>query len=160
MEKKMFPEAEAEILCSGRAREENFPNPAAGVAILRRSCYCKGTKKKPCKPSGTMKIRCGTGSMIYKSVGKQNNATQNRTEKQSDTFRHFFRVEWFLPAPYNKKGKTRKCTKNVAMPCSKEEFLWNVRFHPWSGSFLPSPGCSRHIRWFTPLTRTAKPAVA
>lgn len=29
------------------------------------------------------------------------------------------------------------------MPCSKEEFLWNVRFHPWSGSFLPSPGCSR-----------------
>ena len=46
------------------------------------------------------------------------------------------------------------------MPCSKEEFLWNVRFHPWSGTFLPSPGCSRHIRWFTPLTRTAKPAVA
>lgn len=37
------------------------------------------------------------------------------------------------------------------MPCSKEEFLWNVHFHPWSGSFLPSPGCSRHIRWFTPL---------
>lgn len=32
------------------------------------------------------------------------------------------------------------------MPCSKEEFLWNVRFHLWSGSFLPSPGCSRHIR--------------
>lgn len=28
------------------------------------------------------------------------------------------------------------------MPCSKEEFLWNVHFHPWSGSFLPSPGCS------------------
>ena len=23
------------------------------------------------------------------------------------------------------------------MPCSKEEFLWNVHFHPWSGSFLP-----------------------
>ena len=45
MEKKVFPEAEAEILCSGRVREENFPNPAAGVAILRRSCYCKGTKK-------------------------------------------------------------------------------------------------------------------
>ena len=37
------------------------------------------------------------------------------------------------------------------MPCSKEEFLWNAHFHPWSGSFLPSPGCSRHIRWFTPL---------
>ena len=160
MEKKMFPEAEAEILCSGRVREEKFPNPAAGVAILRRSCYCKGTEKKPRKPSGTMKIRCGTGNMICKNVGKQNNTTQNRTEKQSDTFRHFFGVEWFLPAPYNKKGKTRKCTKNVAMPCSKEEFLWNVRFHPWSGSFLPSPGCSRHIRWFTPLTRTAKPAVA
>ena len=60
-----------------------------------------------------MKIRCGTGNMICKNVGKQNNTTQNRTEKQSDTFRHFFRVEWFLPAPYNKKGKTRKCTKNA-----------------------------------------------
>ena len=46
MEKKVFPEAEVEILCSGRVREENFPNPAAGVAILRRSCYCKGTEKK------------------------------------------------------------------------------------------------------------------
>ena len=45
MEKKMFPEAEAEILCSGRVREEKFPNPAAGVAILRRSCYCNGTEK-------------------------------------------------------------------------------------------------------------------
>lgn len=90
MEKKVFPEAEAEILCSGRVREENFPNPAAGVAILRRSCYCKGTEKKPCKPSGTMKIRCGTGSMICKNVGKQNNTTQNRTEKQSDTFRPEF----------------------------------------------------------------------
>ena len=106
-----------------------------------------------------MKMRCGTGSMICKNVGKQNNTTQNRKEKQPDTFRHFFRVEWFLPAPYNKKGKTRKRTKNVAMPCSKEEFLWNVRFHPWSGSFLPSPGCSRHIRWYTPFTRPEQPAV-
>lgn len=31
------------------------------------------------------------------------------------------------------------------MPCSKEEFLWNVRFHLWSGSFLPSPGCSKYM---------------
>ena len=45
MEKKVFPEAEAEILCFGRVREEKIPNPAAGVAILRRSCYCKGTEK-------------------------------------------------------------------------------------------------------------------
>lgn len=46
MEKKVFPEAEAEILCSGRVREENFPNPAAGVAILRRSCYFVRVLKK------------------------------------------------------------------------------------------------------------------
>ena len=33
MEKKVFPEAEAEILCSGRVREENFPNPVLKKAV-------------------------------------------------------------------------------------------------------------------------------
>jgi hypothetical protein len=89
MEKKMFPEAEAEILCSGRVREEKFPNPAAGVAILRRSCYCKGTEKKPCKPSGTMKIRCGTGSVIVKT--SESKTTRRKIEQKNsltllDTF--------------------------------------------------------------------------
>ena len=36
MKKKVFPEAEAEILCSGRVREENFPNPAAEVRVIVR----------------------------------------------------------------------------------------------------------------------------
>jgi hypothetical protein len=89
MEKKVFPEAEAEILCSGRVREENFSNPAAGVAILRRSCYCKGTEKKPCKPSGTMKIRCGTGSVIVKT--SESKTTRRKIEQKNsltllDTF--------------------------------------------------------------------------
>lgn len=128
MEKKVFPEAEAEILCSGRAREENFPNPAAGVAILRRSCYCKGTEKKPCRPSRTMKIRCGTGSMICKNVGKQNNTTQKRTEKQPDTFRHFFRVEWFLPAPYNKKEKQGNALKTSQCLVARRNFYGTYVF--------------------------------
>ena len=80
MEKKVFPEAEAEILCSGRAREENFPNPAAGVAILRRSCYCKGTEKKAVQTiqNDENTVRHRQHDLQKRRKAKQHDAKTNR----------------------------------------------------------------------------------